>query len=1818
MDNNYGEILCTAIDEIISTRLQGLSFDITKQCTIKDDSRAYQGRYVVSDGGSKFEAFSSDTSFKNGNSVLVTIPNGDFTMQKTIIGRIASVDTTPFKYMSPLDSMIKIENTMLKDIMIPETGLLANQMMVNGANSTSGTMIKCFEVPESIVNSAQFKGFTRLGIQADFKTILNGLDIKEGSYGLKIYIHADKITSPGEVDKEGLWELTFSSSEMVGNPYKFATYFQQEKVFDISDIANIKKIEVYLYQNSNFKDISGNLISHQYQSYIPTRINANTDLTEKEYYYLSNNNYIKLNTFNPNLPMTTKYFYLEEGYLPNNIFVNNFKFYLGYELERYDGETLELYPIGSTTSYHHSRQHELKRINLRWIHQDENGNISLLEKDENNNCMILPDNLTTEDFYEVRWFRYNFGHPVIDEYAKVNWERIEKYTDYILLDSELTREEFDNNKNNINYAYLNESNQYIDIIEWPDGDFTEDTQFFTKVEKNAIDEFVFAPNINLQTEKIKVVGVIRKNNGRQLDKKTIEADNVHILFSEVKSFWDAIPLLEDGKHPYQKEFFTDGGKDTNNNQIYNKYDGTPTEEEELNLFIKLSYLQIVAMQNTIKPENFTDSGSSKASAQYLEAMANFVNLFPNIPAYIYEPYSSKELIFTNEEKVVDQLTYDAATALSIICEDGSEGNYLIYDQNGHLKNEGQGNGYERQFKLTYKGLEIDTAFEYLDDIDWVEWYIPSDYYDVHTSTMLVIPNAKECTSSLRLDGVDYLTFRYNKEYVLATERYPEFTREIFLEGKYYLQDTQDTSKYIETKEWNNDYTYYEYRFAHFRQSYSIKNDWVESNSNNLVRVALSINGNTYEALKDLRFGKGGSNGTNATFLLEFMDNANALETVPGKQIKVKARLYEGQQEVEIPASTLMNNTNWLQWKFELLDSEDFIEILPWEVDENNIPIYESGKATLYINESETTKIPVEPIRIYNNSYSFQSYTQVEPDENAFYFIKNAQGNFVDKRFQNYDEFKAYIGYNPSIRYLRFKKDILDIDSCFKNNFHILQGTYEWNNINLVTYLSVPLKSNTSISHIEGTKEVNYNHQGQPSYYANPYKLLKKVQDGGYEELTSLTWDMNDQEIINIEKINTLSQDLFNQNKNTKRYYYEYAWPLKTLETLTEEQFYKGIATGSKYYINFMNTHKSKPITTWPFFVDFLDGPYNFTERKTSILRIHEWPTEGFLQGTIFYQTIQDSKNVSYVPSLQRVNNKFVFTPSIYFAEGAQNKICVYCYDTNYQCQWSQPILIYKHRYDFDILNAWNGGLQTDEANGTIMANMLGAGRKNTDDNTFSGVMIGDMAKGTGHNKAYAETGVYGLYHGDVSFALKDDGTATFGVAGRGQIHLNGNESTITSQGYLNNEGGLFIDLDDGIISIEESSSSLAALRMTSADNTRMINVDKDKQYFQSNKYLKTNGMQINLGDGYIENWGKYGGIKISRTSPYLQIKGTVTPKCLYLKDGTPIYSDTPYQKDVEYYYDQNLQHLANDINNENLYYSYFENSLKTMISIGADKENPFYLQSINYRPGQEKVQTDRLTDVYYYSDENETTYISENPNMDKKWCHCTKESGSDIYTLTGTLISAYDEISESSQEYKDGLEAWKNVNKTETNDNPTPTNEQKEQIKQEIIDGKVAAFTANYKQLYAASGEGLKLNLESGIIEGYNLYLRAINKKTNQDIIIDSGGAYPLEVGNGFKIAWDGKMTCKAWHYGTIKPESKYKNSVLCINSKFYVSSNGTGRISNSDYADSAGYAKNASALGGHSYSSVITNAQNGMVSSDQFTKLLNKLSSQGIDVSGV
>ena len=75
-----------SINLIVDKKIESLKFDKTSICTVLDDSKAYQGKYLVTDGYSSFYVYSNDTAYKRGNVVNVNIPNGDYSETKYIVG----------------------------------------------------------------------------------------------------------------------------------------------------------------------------------------------------------------------------------------------------------------------------------------------------------------------------------------------------------------------------------------------------------------------------------------------------------------------------------------------------------------------------------------------------------------------------------------------------------------------------------------------------------------------------------------------------------------------------------------------------------------------------------------------------------------------------------------------------------------------------------------------------------------------------------------------------------------------------------------------------------------------------------------------------------------------------------------------------------------------------------------------------------------------------------------------------------------------------------------------------------------------------------------------------------------------------------------------------------------------------------------------------------------------------------------------------------------------------------------------------------------------------------------------------------------------------------------------------------------------------------------------------------------------------------------------------------------------------------------------------------------------------------------------------
>lgn len=108
-----------------------------------------------------------------------------------------------------------------------------------------------------------------------------------------------------------------------------------------------------------------------------------------------------------------------------------------------------------------------------------------------------------------------------------------------------------------------------------------------------------------------------------------------------------------------------------------------------------------------------------------------------------------------------------------------------------------------------------------------------------------------------------------------------------------------------------------------------------------------------------------------------------------------------------------------------------------------------------------------------------------------------------------------------------------------------------------------------------------------------------------------------------------------------------------------------------------------------------------------------------------------------------------------------------------------------------LLNSWNGELVTDTGGGTILATMVGAGSKDTN-NKFNGVLMGNVAKGS--QDTAAGYGVYGYKDGVQAYGLLTNGTAFLGKTGKSQLLFDGNSGRIENSTYQDGKG-MRLDFD---------------------------------------------------------------------------------------------------------------------------------------------------------------------------------------------------------------------------------------------------------------------------------------------------------------------------------------------------------------------------------------------------------------------------------------
>lgn len=172
-----------------------------------------------------------------------------------------------------------------------------------------------------------------------------------------------------------------------------------------------------------------------------------------------------------------------------------------------------------------------------------------------------------------------------------------------------------------------------------------------------------------------------------------------------------------------------------------------------------------------------------------------------------------------------------------------------------------------------------------------------------------------------------------------------------------------------------------------------------------------------------------------------------------------------------------------------------------------------------------------------------------------------------------------------------------------------------------------------------------------------------------------------------------------------------------------------------------------------------------------------------------------------------ITNSYLRVPDTYLPpETGYEGVCVHAKIDN-NLVWVQPLYITMDAYGSSFFNEWDGSMKIDEDTNTILASVIGAGKKDKQ-NRYSGVVLGEVDKVVKINSDgtksvasnAANTGILGFHEGVQSFGLLNDGTATLGKSGRGQIKFNGNKGTIQSANYVESQDGMQIDLDDAKIS----------------------------------------------------------------------------------------------------------------------------------------------------------------------------------------------------------------------------------------------------------------------------------------------------------------------------------------------------------------------------------------------------------------------------------
>lgn len=374
--NQFQQQILESIETYYNEKSKQNKYDITVEATIIDVSKKPEGIYRVRTNGAEFEAYSTSGSYYKNDIVLVSVPNGDYTNQKFILGRKADADeNVTFAFKLPFDDFIGLKDLSKKQPIAGQYWANYPLTKENQADFLNTPIWEWVNTEDSTI------GNTRLGIEADWLSLLGEYYPLRGTYGFRIIIKgvaaSNELSPSTEIEREEY----FTNRDMYGNTYAFYTPYNQQKVIDISDFLNVHSITIYYYQDFNFAD--------------------------------SMNKYIVYDEYNAD----------GRPAVPENLGFENVNVYLGVSAQDIKDETTFLYSydslgysskevqIGDTHAFtFECGPEEEKDLIFAWVHYEKNGTFSVIKDIDD----LIKQREATGKTTHIYWYRFNYDEDITD------------------------------------------------------------------------------------------------------------------------------------------------------------------------------------------------------------------------------------------------------------------------------------------------------------------------------------------------------------------------------------------------------------------------------------------------------------------------------------------------------------------------------------------------------------------------------------------------------------------------------------------------------------------------------------------------------------------------------------------------------------------------------------------------------------------------------------------------------------------------------------------------------------------------------------------------------------------------------------------------------------------------------------------------------------------------------------------------------------------------------------------------------------------------------------------------------------------------------------------------------------------------------------------------------------------------------------------------------------------------------------------------------------------------------------------------------------